>query len=134
MTGAAWLDTNVILRYLLNDHVDHSARALAVMESAEKGERLLRVPTYVMCETVYILESQAYLREQIHDALTRFMAIPGILVERQPLIQVALTWYRDKNVDFGDALLYAECSQEGSMVLTFNKKHFQRLGSGWMEP
>jgi predicted nucleic-acid-binding protein len=134
MSRTAWVDTNVILRYLLNDHPDHSARALALIGSAERGERLLRIPAYVICETIYILENQAYTREQIHDALTRFTAIPGIHVERLAQVHLALIWYRDKNVDFGDALLYAECSEDASTVLTFNKRHFQRLGTGWEEP
>ena len=134
MTGVMWLDTNVILRYLLNDHPDHSRRALAVIESAERGEVALQVPAYVICETVYILESQAYTRDQICSAITGFLAIPGIHAEHTPLIQAALIWYKDKNVDFGDALLYVECSNDGGLVLTFNKRHFQRLGAGWKEP
>ena len=134
MTGALWLDTNIILRYLLNDHPDHSKRALAVIESAERGEQVLHIPDYIIGETVYILESRNYTREQVCDSLLRFMAIPGIHTEHLPQVQVALTWYRDKNVDFGNALLYAECSDGGSLVLSFNKRHFQRLGAGWKEP
>lgn len=131
---SGWLDTNVILRYLLNDHPDHSARARTLIESAEKGERLLRIPTYVICETVYILENRIYTREQIHDALTRFTAIPGIQADHLPLVLTALIWYRDRNVDFGDALLYAECSDGGGVTFSFNRRRFQRLGTGWKEP
>ncbi len=134
MSTVAWLDINVILRFVLNDHPDHSGRARLLIESAEKGDLALNIPTYVVCETIYILESQAYSRTEIHDVLTRFLAIPGIHAEHLPQIIIALTWYRDKNVDFGDALLYAECLDAGDVAVTFNKRHFQRLGNGWKEP
>mgnify|MGYP000880630413 CR=1 FL=1 len=134
MTGLFWLDTNVILRYLLDDHPDHSKRALAIIEQAERGEITVRIPVHVICETVYILEGQDYTRMQICDSLTRFLAIPGIRTEQLPAVQIALTLYRDKNVDFSDALLYAQCSESGDTVLTFKKKHFRRLGPAWKEP
>lgn len=50
------------------------------------------------------------------------------------MIQTSLTKYKNMNVDFGDALLYSQCADEGGMVLTFNKRHFSRLGNGWREP
>jgi len=134
MTQALWLDTDVILRYLLADHPDQSERALAVFESAERGEVELRILTYVICETVYVLEGQAYTRREIHDALSRLMAIPGVRVDDGSAVQVALTWYRDKGVDFGDALLYAQCCDGGGTALTFNEKHFRRLGTEWTQP
>lgn len=129
-----WLDTNVVLRYLLDDCPEHSPRARTLVEKAEKGEITLYVPTYIICETVYVLESQAYTRSQISEALSRFLAISGISVDNSPLLQLCLRQYRNSSVDFCDLLLYAQCADNGDMVFTFNKRHFQRLGTDWKEP
>lgn len=134
LDSAAWLDTNVLIRFLLDDHPDHSARARALIQRAERGEISLHVPIYIVCETVYVLESRAYTKSEVSDALSLFLSIPGIHVDDLPLIQTSLTKYRNLNVDFGDALLYSQCADEGGTVLTFNKRHFSRLGSGWREP
>ncbi|NLA61408.1 MAG: type II toxin-antitoxin system VapC family toxin [Firmicutes bacterium] len=129
-----WLDTNVVLRYLLDDCPEHSPRARILVEKAEKGEITLYVPTYIICETVYVLESQAYTRSQISEALSRFLAISGISVDNSPLLQLCLRQYRNSSVDFCDLLLYAQCADNGDTVFTFNKRHFQRLGTDWKEP
>jgi predicted nucleic acid-binding protein len=129
-----WLDTNVVLRYLLDDCPEHSPRARTLVEKAEKGEITLYVPTYIICETVYVLESQAYTRLQIAEALSRFLSIPGISVDNLPLMQLCLRQYGNSSVDFCDLLLYAQCADNGDTVFTFNKRHFQRLGTNWEEP
>lgn len=134
MSEYMWLDTNVILRYLLNDDAEHSASARTVIDRAERGELTLRIPTFIVCEAVFILEGKDYTRHEIHAALSRFLAIPGINAESVPAVQLALLWYREKNVDFGDALLYAHCSLEGGLALTFNKRHYRKLGTQWREP
>jgi predicted nucleic-acid-binding protein len=129
-----WLDTNVIVRFLLNDSPDHSSRARQLVERAERGETSLHIRAYTLCETVYVLENQGFTRHEIVDALSRFLAIPGINVDNLPLVQLSLKRYQDLNVDFCDAPLYTECTNEDATVLTFNKRHFSRLGSGWREP
>lgn len=132
--STGWLDTNVILRFLLNDHPDHSAKARALIGRAERGELSLHVPIYILCETVYVLESRTYTKSEVSDAISLFLAIPGIHIDNLPLVQTSLTQYRNMNVDFGDALLYSQCADEGGTILTFNKRHFSRLGNGWREP
>jgi len=129
-----WLDTNVILRFLLNDHSEHSPRAKGLIERAERGEIVLRVAQHIVCEAVYVLETLNFTRKDICEALTEFARIPGTEVENATEVMMALIWYRDKNIDFSDALLYAISSLRGETVWTFNKNHFRKMGPGWTEP
>jgi predicted nucleic acid-binding protein len=129
-----WLDTNVILRFLLNDHDDHSPKARALIKRAESGELTLKVPTHILCEAVYVLEGLGHSRASICDALTRFGSIRGIALDEPIPSFTALIRYRDLNVDFSDALLYSIAAHRGDRVWTFNKKHFQRMGPIWQEP
>lgn len=131
---SGWLDANVVLRYLLNDHPDHSLRARALVERAERGEVKLKVAPHVVCEIVYVLESLEYSREEIYGALMDFGRIDGVqLVDADVILEAAMD-YRDKNVDFSDALLAAISRMHSEKVWTFNKKHFARLTVVWEEP
>jgi predicted nucleic-acid-binding protein len=44
------IDTNIILRYLLNDHPQLSIKAADIIESQE-----VNAPIEVICEVVYVL-------------------------------------------------------------------------------
>ncbi|HHV78454.1 MAG TPA: type II toxin-antitoxin system VapC family toxin [Firmicutes bacterium] len=98
--SSGWLDTDVIIRFLLNDHPDHSLRAKTLVEKAERGEITLRITPHIICEVVYVLESQGYERKEASDALIQFTSISGIETENADEVMTALIWYRDKNVDF----------------------------------
>lgn len=117
-----------------DDCPDHSPKARILVEKTEKGQITLYMPDYIISETVYVLESQAYTRFQISEALSRFLAIPGIATDNLPLTQLCLKQYKSSNVDFRGLVLYAQCADNGDTVFTFNKRHFQRLGSNWKQP
>ncbi|MBC7340704.1 MAG: PIN domain-containing protein [Firmicutes bacterium] len=129
-----WLDANVILRFLLNDHDEHSPRAKALFEAAERGNVMLKVPPHIVCEVVYILESQDYRREDVYEAIRDLAQIRGVQLEDQEAVLQALIDYRDKKADFADALLAAIAKARSHKVFTFNKHHFGCLDVSWNEP
>ena len=133
-SAAGWLDTNVILRYLLNDHPDQGPRARALIERAERGECKLKIASHIVCEAIYILENQDYARDEIYDALKDFSRISGIAFLDEDAIFEALVDYKDKNIDFADALLAALSRAKAETVWTFNRKHFARMTGSWEEP
>lgn len=114
-----WLDANVILRYLLNDHPEHSLRARTLIERAERGGCKLKVSPHIICEVVYILEGEDYAREEIYYALRDLGRISGITFQEEDTILEALIDYRDKNVDFSDSLLAAIGRSRAEKVWTF---------------
>lgn len=122
-----WLDTNVILRFLLNDHPQHSPRAKGLIESAERGESKLKVAPHIMCEVIYIFESLNYDREEIYNALKDFSRINGVEFMDESVQFEALLDYKDRKVDFSDALLAAMGRARHEKVWTFNQKHFARM-------
>ena len=119
-SAEGWLDTNVILRCLLNDHPEHGPRARALIERAERGECKLKIAPHIVCETIYILESQNYARDEIYGALKDFGRIDGIVFSDEDAVFEALVDYKDKNVDFADALLAAIGRVKAEKVWTFN--------------
>ncbi|NPV70701.1 MAG: PIN domain-containing protein [Firmicutes bacterium] len=128
------MDSNVVLRYLLNDHPDHSPRAKYLFEEAERGSHRLKVAAHILREIVYVLEGEGYSRPDICNALRQFFALRGVLVEDKRAVHEALLEFRDKGVDFSDALLAAIARGKQQRVWTFNKRQFSRMSVAWDEP
>ena len=55
-TLLAFVDTNIFLRHLRQDHPDFSPRATAYLTRAENGEFKVRIADTVIFETVYTLQ------------------------------------------------------------------------------
>ena len=51
------IDTNVILRYLLNDHKRFSPKAKAFIQDIAKGLKKAELPSVVVVECVYVMET-----------------------------------------------------------------------------
>jgi predicted nucleic acid-binding protein len=75
------LDTNVLLRHLLNDHPDYSPRARALFEQIERGERAVHMPDTVIFEAVYTLQRVYHVpRGAIVEAIWPVLQLPHVLV------------------------------------------------------
>lgn len=136
MTEEAWLDANVVLRFLTADHPEMYARARAVMLRAERGEMRLRLSPLTVAEVVWTLDSFYGLpRQAIATRLTQFLSADGVEAEERDVLLQALLDYEEKNVDFVDAYLARHAERLGpSRVCTFDLKHFLRLGVETVAP
>lgn len=124
----AFIDANVILRFLTNDPPEMADRAAAVFAAAQEGSLLLRVDEIVVAETVWVLQSfYKYPHEEIAQTLSEFLANDGIDADDKPGLLAALALYREKNVDFADALLAVHARQQGIAEVFSFDHHFDRL-------
>lgn len=131
-----WLDTNVVLRYLLDDDAEQSARVRALFDDAYRTGDVLVVAPIVMLELVFILEGRScgYEVDQVYDALTRLAREPVVEVHDEHILFEALRDHRDHGVDFADAVLMATARLRAEPVCTFDRRHFDRLEGEWREP
>lgn len=122
MAEAIAIDTNIVVRYLTGDDPSQSPRATALFRAAASGQVYLVIPTPMLQETVYVLETfYDGTAETIAPKLISLLNLPGIRCPDARWVLDALHWYRAKNVDFGDALLCAYARSEGCEVATFDK-------------
>lgn len=56
MEPDAFVDTNVPLRHVVQDHPDHGRRATALIVAIEQGQRAVRLADTVVFETAFTLE------------------------------------------------------------------------------
>ena len=117
------LDTNVVLRLLLEDDPEQTTRARAVVrrESAVQKCWINRV---VLCEVVWVLESAyRYRREQIGDAVQALLLSDDLTLEQRDVIRSALYAFRTSRADFSDCLLGMSNGLHGcERTLTFDQK------------
>jgi|SRR6188474_335664 len=124
------LDTNVILRFLLNDIPSQSQKAKRV---------LLSPPVYisdvVVAEAVYVLEkSRGYSRKHVASLIRVLMAIPGIVYSDHLLPKVIDAYENKKSLSFVDCYASIEAEIFGSNLYTFDKKLLNQGGSHVLAP
>jgi len=100
------LDTNVLVRYLVQDDVKQCARVDRLFKDGAGGDRSFHIPTIVLCELVWVLEAGYGLdRAPISDALDRILMTAQFTVERKDLVRQALATYAEGQGDFADAII-----------------------------
>ncbi len=99
-----FLDTNVLMRHLAQDHPEHSPRATAYLERVERGEVRVRIADTVVFETTFLLERHyRQSKATIRDALLPLLELPGFVLPGKRRLRRVFELYVDYNVPFADA-------------------------------
>ncbi|HUG16937.1 MAG TPA: PIN domain-containing protein [Thermomicrobiales bacterium] len=121
---SSFLDSSMIVRYLVGDNPVQSARARSIVET---GDRLAITPGTVT-EVGYVL-SRIYeiVRDEIVDQLVALLQRENIIVHELDtgLVVSALLLCRPSGrVSFADAMLWAAARSagSGSVVYTFDRR------------
>lgn len=108
------VDTNVLVRFILGDDPDQSARAEEIVKEG------VFVPITVLLELGWVLGSRYGLdRKQLSETLAALLDVPGITVADEPAIRHAIVSHA-AGADFADALHLA-ASQGTEAFVTFDK-------------
>lgn len=109
------IDTNLVVRYLVDDHPEQCARARRLIDRNE-----VFFCSTVMLETEWVLRSAyGYSPDRCADALAAFAGLPQVVVEDRLLVATALDWMR-QGLDFADALHLAK-SGDCEAFVTFDR-------------
>jgi predicted nucleic-acid-binding protein len=115
------IDTNIVLRYLLDDHKIHSAKAKAFLLQVSHGKRKVEIPAVVIVECIYVLEKfYTVPRNEIVESISRILNFTGIVNADRSEILEALLKYKTSNTDIVDCILAAHSSPE-KVVVSFDK-------------
>ena len=110
------VDTNVVVRYLVNDDPAQARIARKLID-----DHASHVPDTVLLETEWVLRGvYQFERTVIHAALTAFIGLHGVSVDYPARIAQALDWFK-QGMDFADALHLASCG-DGETFATFDRK------------
>ena len=115
------IDTNVILRYLLDDHETYSPKAKAFMLQVSHGKKKVEIPSVVVVECIYVMEKYYGIpKTEIVGSISAILNFSGIVNTDRSEILKALLAYENSNTDIVDCILAARSSPE-KPVISFDK-------------
>lgn len=119
MTG---LDTNVLVRYVLQDDARQSPRASRLIESLSADAPGF-VPVVTLVELTWVLGAGYKLpRAQLAAVLETLLRSKELVIDRADLVMQALARFSSGSADFADALIERTAAVAGcTTTMTFDQ-------------
>ena len=100
------LDTNVLIRFIVEDDLEQSKRVRAFVESLGREDTRGFVSTMVVCEIVWVLEScYRFRRMEITSTLRSLLRARELLFESPDLVARSVDQYKNGKGDVADYLI-----------------------------
>lgn len=124
-----FMDTNLFIRYLVNDDPEKADRVEKLLEQATSGKIRLVTAGLVIAEVIWVLESAYGLKNaEITPMVKGILATPGIEVTNAELVGRSLDYYESLNIDFIDGYIAAVMDKmKITEIYSFDKKHISRI-------
>ena len=118
------LDTNVLVRFLMNDDEAQAQQVYRLFKTAEAQQEPLLVPLLVVLELFWVLESAYRLsRGEILEVMDDLLLMPILVFENRVALHYFLAEARNFNADLSDLLIAHSAQAAGAEeVLTFDRK------------
>lgn len=123
----AVIDTNLLVRYLTEDDPEKAKAVERLLKRAGRGEIRILLPSVVIAELVWVLESYYEMEAgEIAELVGATLNTPGVEAQDKRILHEALKTYDKKRIDFVDAWIL-EFARERKIktVYTFDKRHFK---------
>ena len=122
MTKKLILDTNAILRFILNDVPPQYKEVVDLIIKAKSKKILLFIPEIVVFEIAFTLKSYyEYSKETVLNVLESLLSAEYMEVENKQTLLNALKVYRETNLQLVDCYLIAKSEIENTSLFTFDK-------------
>ena len=122
MSKRRLVDTNLIVRHLVQDHEKHAKVAGRLFDACDRGDIVLEVLPVVLAESVFVLESfYEKPREDIAGALGRLINSPGVEIGDEAIYVDALGRYGKTKCHFVDCVIAASAAAGDTPVATFDE-------------
>lgn len=116
------LDTNVLVRYIMQDDAKQSPLATRLIEALSANEPGF-VPVVSVVELAWVLSSAYELdREQLVAAFEGLLRTKELKLERAEIVWKALRSFQSLNTDFADSLIACSAAAAGcERTMTFDR-------------
>ena len=131
-----FLDTNVFLRHLLQDHPEQSPRATAYLALIENGSIRVRIADSVVFETVFTLQRQyGRHKAEIREHFLPLIELAGVVLPAKRRLREIFDLYVDLNLSFIDAYHVVLMKRLGlTDIVTFDRQLDRVSGIRRLEP
>jgi predicted nucleic-acid-binding protein len=118
------IDTNVLLRLLLDDHEAQSTAARALQRTSGPSF----VSHIVLAELSWVLTaSYRFRRAKVADLMEMLLETNDFVVENASVVQSAIVDFRASKADFSDCLILAVARGAGALPLASFDDHLCKL-------
>jgi predicted nucleic-acid-binding protein len=117
------LDTNVLVRWILDDDPRQAARVQRLFEEVSEQQLPLFVPSTVMLELEWVLRSRyKFDKSTVLGAFNALLETQELEFQDEPALERALSLYRQASADFADCLHAGQCGSAGrAPMITFDE-------------
>ena len=100
------LDTNVLVRYLTQDHQEQASKATRLIEMHCTREEPGFISLVVLCELVWVLRgAYGYEKKLVVEVLEQIVSTRDLRIEAEQIARSALSAYRSGPADFADYVI-----------------------------
>ena len=124
------LDTNVVLRLLLNDDLKQRQRAVKAIQQAKVLSVRVTITLAVVLEMEWVLRSVAKMtKPQVLSVFDLLLESYDIEIDNEKALEQALHIYANAAADFAECLFLAQYQRMGCQtMLTFDAKAARMAG------
>ena len=117
------LDTNVLVRYLVQDDPTQTRQANALIDRAAAHESAMFINHVVMCELAWVLgRGYGYARTALAEVIEKILLGRQFEIEKKDLVWTALANFKASRADFADCLIGITNDLAGcESTLTFDR-------------
>ena len=123
------VDTNILVRYLVQDDPKQSLQASEWLDSMRHKREFIFINQVVFCELVWVLEGPYQIdKKTLILTLEKILLAKQFEIESKDEIRQALSEFKRQAVDFADALIGVKNRMAGCRTtLTFDQKAAKKL-------
>lgn len=123
-----FVDTNIFLRFLINDDPQKTDACEALFKKAVAGEEILFTTDMVIAEIIWVLESYYEVnKKDVREMVEKILNTENLICPGKEILINALALYEEKNIDFIDAYNAFSIRVEGVNELYSYDKHYDRI-------
>ena len=125
------IDTNLIVRYLVNDQPAHYKKARDFFDFVKLGKIKAILEQTVFTETIFVLDKIYEIpKDKISETLSELLSYKGIYNHEKEVLLNSLTIYSNTNLHIVDCIILAKAKLQGLTIQSFDQellKHYQTL-------
>lgn len=114
-----FVDTNVMLRWILDDHETLSARARTVIGQADAGDLLLT--DVILGEMYYVLRGKGLANREVGTIFEELLQQAVFRFDNEAWLTGQIKVIAGTNLDFADCYLISRAVQASQPLTTFDK-------------
>lgn len=123
MTKKVIIDTNVLLRVILNEPSDNFVKAKKIIDKIEQGELVAIVSELVIAECIWVLMSvYKKTKYEILPIITELLLRDNFEIRDKNIIAQSLQLFGQHNISWIDSYLYCLSKNTDTELITFDVK------------